>query len=366
MNVKEAAIEILKNAKQALSARELCERMLAQNLWHSEGKTPEATVAANLYTDIKKLGNASPFILVGPGRFGLRAVNPSVIEAETQESNGGQSDIGEKFELIVENGQPKPFSHQKSHRVVRKFSFIEAAEQILLHHADRKPMHYRDITQKALELDLLSTDGKTPEATMYAQILTETRRRQKRGEPPRFVIHGKGRVGLSIWMAKGLEHQVHQYNEQIRTKLRERLLSMHPADFEQFVGHRLLADLGFDNIDVTSRSRDGGIDVRGTLVLEEVIRIRMAVQVKRWKGSVGAEIVQQVRGSLGTHEQGLIITTGTFSAGARKEAARPDAVPVALMDGEQLVALLASREIGITRNRIDLFELADDSSLLTD
>ena len=31
----------------------------------------------------------------------------------------------------------------------------------------------------------------------------------------------------------------------------------------------------------------------------------MAVQVKRWKKNVQSQIVQQVRGSLGTHEQGL-------------------------------------------------------------
>ena len=71
--------------------------------------------------------------------------------------------------------------------------------------------------------------------------------------------------------------------------------------------------------------------MRGTLVVGDVIRTRMAVQVKRWKHNVQAPIVQQVRGSLGTHEQGLIITTSDFSAGAREEAARPDAVPVGLM-----------------------------------
>jgi len=40
----------------------------------------------------------------------------------------------------------------------------------------------------------------------------------------------------------------------------------------------------------------------------------MAGQVKRWKRNVQAPMVRQVRGSLGTHEQGLIITT---SASAR-------------------------------------------------
>jgi len=73
-------------------------------------------------------------------------------------------------------------------------------------------------------------------------------------------------------------------------------------------------------------------------------------------------VVQQVRGSLGTHEQGLIITTSDFSTGARKEAARPDATPVALMNGEQLVVLLVEHNIGVTRRSHDLIELGEDDT----
>ena len=90
---------------------------------------------------------------------------------------------------------------------------------------------------------------------------------------------------------------------------------MDPGDFEELIG-TLLTKLGFEDVEVTARSNDGGIDVRGTLVTGDVIRTRMAVQVKRWKANVQTPIVQQVRGSLGTHEQGLIITTSDFSKGA--------------------------------------------------
>lgn len=70
--------------------------------------------------------------------------------------------------------------------------------------------------------------------------------------------------------------------------------------------------------------------------------------------------MQQVRGSLGAHEQGLIITTSDFSPGARSEAARPDAVPVALMNGEQLVTLLIEHDIGVRRANYDLIELGEN------
>jgi restriction system protein len=67
-----------------------------------------------------------------------------------------------------------------------------------------------------------------------------------------------------------------------------------------------------------------------------------------------------VRGSLGAREQELIITTSDFTSRARKEAERPDAIPVGLMNGEQFVLLLAEHEIGVTRRSHDLFELEEE------
>jgi len=91
----------------------------------------------------------------------------------------------------------------------------------------------------------------------------------------------------------------------------------------------------------------------------------MAVQVKKWKlkNNIQAPVVQQVRGSLGAHEQGLIITTSDFSAGAIKEAAQPDKTPIALMNGEQLVMLLMEHGIGVHRSTPDLFEIDEEFTI---
>ena len=104
---------------------------------------------------------------------------------------------------------------------------------------------------------------------------------------------------------------------------------------------------------------DGGIDVRGTLLISGAVRIKMAVQVKRWKANVQRPIVQQVRGSLDTHEQGLIVTTSSFSRGAIREANEPNKTPVALMNGEQLAALMMEYNMGTRRTSHDLFELEE-------
>ena len=56
----------------------------------------------------------------------------------------------------------------------------------------------------------------------------------------------------------------------------------------------------------------------------------------------------------------MIITTSDFSQGARDEAARVDATPVALMGGEQLVTLLIEHDIGVHRTSYDLIELGEE------
>lgn len=78
----------------------------------------------------------------------------------------------------------------------KRLSFTDATEDVLRRHGDGQSMHYRDITTEVLEEDLVKTEGMTPEATLYAQIITENARAEKKDKPPRFMRHGKGRERL--------------------------------------------------------------------------------------------------------------------------------------------------------------------------
>jgi restriction system protein len=49
-----------------------------------------------------------------------------------------------------------------------RYSFMDVAEIVLDQYADKRPMHYRDITDKIMDLDLVETEGKTPDATLYS------------------------------------------------------------------------------------------------------------------------------------------------------------------------------------------------------
>lgn len=323
-----AAVQILKETGEPLHCNQITERILASGLWQTEGKTPAATLSAQLSTELKKKGPASRFIKTAPGIYDLN-VNVKPASKAT----------------------PTPTSK----KMAKHLSFTDAAERIL-EESEGKPMHYRELTEKALEQDLFYTEGKTPWATLYAQVLTEIKRRKRRGEAQRFVMLGEGMISIIRWRKKGISSQIEEANKKARVEYLKRLKLMKPDEFEEIIG-RLLAAIGFDEVNVTTSSHDKGIDVRGTLVVGDVVRTQLAVQVKRWKKNIQAPTVQQVRGSLGVHEQGLIITTSDFSKGAKVEASQPDKTPIGLMSGEQLVALLIENGIGAQLTTLQMVEL---------
>jgi len=111
---------------------------------------------------------------------------------------------------------------------------------------------------------------------------------------------------------------------------------------------------------VTKRSGDSGIDVKAVLVVEGVGNIRTCIQVKRQQTPVGRPVVQNIRGSLGPHEVGSVVTSSGFSAEAREEAQDPTKAPIALISGQQFAELLLKHQIGIQHIDRKLYRLALD------
>jgi restriction system protein len=335
MNSLDAVEHVLTEAADPLHYQEITDLIIKKKLWYTEGKTPDATINARLAVDIKKHGKLSRFMRTEPGIYALREWGFEEYQPDHKKSRTGTPEVNQKV------------------------SFTDAAELILDATDEKRPLHYRDIMDRILELDLVETSGLTPEATLYSMILTEIKRQVTRGEKPRFIKYGQGMVGLRKWMGEGVAYQIEQQNREVQDKLLEHLIGLSPEEFEFLIG-KLLAELGFENIEITSHAGDRGIDIRGTLVVGDVIKTKIAVQAKKWQKNIQSPVIQQVRGSLGTHEQGLIITTSGFSKGAIEEAERPNAVPVALVDGEQLVELLIEHQVLVQRVEYELISLDID------
>ncbi|MGB9085762.1 MAG: restriction endonuclease [Terriglobales bacterium] len=136
-------------------------------------------------------------------------------------------------------------------------------------------------------------------------------------------------------------------NADVDGKLIELLLKLPPAGFER-LSQRLLREAGFTQVIVTGRAGDGGIDGYGTLQVNPLVSFKVLFQCKRYTGSVSPSQVRDFRGAMsGRADKGIIISTGTYTAEARREASRDGAPPVELIDGEKLVGMFKDLELGL-------------------
>jgi restriction system protein len=125
------------------------------------------------------------------------------------------------------------------------------------------------------------------------------------------------------------------------------LKSLSPEEFER-VSQRLLRESGFERVLVTGRSGDGGIDGHGILQVNPFVSFTVLFQCKRYVGAVSASQVRDFRGAMmGRADKGIIITTGTFTTEATKEARRDGAPLIELVDGETLVQMFERLELGV-------------------
>ena len=121
-----------------------------------------------------------------------------------------------------------------------------------------------------------------------------------------------------------------------------------PAGFERLC-QRLLREAGFQQVAVTGRTGDDGIDGEGILEVNAFVTFKVLFQCKRYRGSVGAPMIRDFRGAmLGRAEKGIILTTGTFTQDAKREARRDGAPPVELVDGEKLIDMFEKLGLGLT------------------
>lgn len=233
-------------------------------------------------------------------------------------------------------------------------NFLDAAYKILSQ--TKEPLHYTDITSRALQTGILDTKGQTPDASMGSRLYVDTKRPNSR-----FRRVSRGVFALAEVASSDISQRISTINRQTRNTLRKRLMEMPPERFEGLIAELLLA-LGFeeDMIEITPFGNDGGVDVRGVLNAAGITEVNAAVQAKRWKHNVQAPVVQALRGSLVVHEQGIIITTSKFSKGAETEAQAPGKVHISLIDGEKLLDLLIEHRIGVTAEQHTVHSLDEE------
>lgn len=150
-----------------------------------------------------------------------------------------------------------------------------------------------------------------------------------------------------------------------RDELLDVLGKMPPSAFEK-LAQRMLRESGFTQVEVTGRTGDGGIDGKGILRLAGLLSFQIIFQCKRWKGSVSAAQVRDFRGAMvGRADKGLLITTGTFTKDAVREATRDGASAIDLIDGEQFVDKLKELGLGVQTRKVEVEQVTIDKDWFT-
>ena len=133
-----------------------------------------------------------------------------------------------------------------------------------------------------------------------------------------------------------------------------------PDAFER-LAKRLLREAGFVQVEVTGRSGDGGVDGKGILQVGGFLSFHVVFQCKRYQRSVSSGHIRDFRGAMvGRADKGLLITTGTFTRDALREASRDGAPPIDLVDGEDLAEKLRELELGVQTEIVEKVEIDEE------
>ena len=140
-------------------------------------------------------------------------------------------------------------------------------------------------------------------------------------------------------------------NNEIEQELLDILKSINPYQFEHICKDLLIA-MGYGgNSDelsyVTSKSGDGGIDA---VIKQDPLGINMIyIQAKRHQGEIRETDIRNFLGALAQKptQNGVFITTGTFSDGAKKAIQVASSMNIIPIDGDEMAKLMIQYRVGV-------------------
>ena len=126
------------------------------------------------------------------------------------------------------------------------------------------------------------------------------------------------------------------------TSILNRILELDDKEFEILITHILNA-LGFEGSEHKGKVGDGGVDATGELNVANMAKIKLFVQAKRYKlgANISANVVKSLRANIPAGGQGAFITTAGFQKQAKEIAVEAGFPRIGLINGEQLVDILA-------------------------
>jgi len=137
-----------------------------------------------------------------------------------------------------------------------------------------------------------------------------------------------------------------------------RILELDDQEFEILIT-QILTALGFEGSEHKGKVGDGGVDATGELNVANMAKIKLFVQAKRYKlgAKISVNVVKALRANIPSGGQGAFITTADYQKKAKEIAVETGFPRIGLINGEQLVDILAEHwnDIPIEfREKLDL------------
>lgn len=121
--------------------------------------------------------------------------------------------------------------------------------------------------------------------------------------------------------------------------------------FEEFLKEYLI-EMGLDEVQITQRSRDGGVDLvairKGVGDFSEIDITHYYIQAKKYalNNKIPVSKVRELKGTIPFGYKGMFITTSSFTNDALIEAENDPSKPVVTIDGKALVMSCIDHQIG--------------------
>ena len=180
----------------------------------------------------------------------------------------------------------------------------------------------------------------TPEGDLESATASET---EDAGARPSMDVTDSAEIAVSSKLARDIADTARPAaaEEDDLTVLR-RVRTLTDQRFERFIVV-FLASLGMTDIEVVNRLRPGEIDIHAGMSIASVMDVNFSIQALNWHRDVHGGDVQLLRGGMRIGDHGLIITTSEFQRGAIEEATRKDAIPIATINGNELIKIAKER-----------------------
>lgn len=315
------------------------ERDLAAAIWTQSGKSvnPRHTYGHWLLSQKYRLIEDGPDGNLALGERGRDFIEHDGGEAEIYLDE--QEGLAKLLALVADDGPIRPGG-----------ILSEWTEYLTRYSALSSPSTFRDSLRRRLN-NLLDRQLVSRKSTMYSVTDAGLAYLERVGTEEALG----GDEQQELWgLAKKQEASV-------RESLRELLFNMDAFAFEHLV-KRLLEEMNYQNVEVTTRSGDGGVDVIGEIELG-ITSVREVVQAKRHRRTIQRKDLDALRGSLYRFNavRGTIIATSRFSKGTEEAAFAHGAAPITLIDGDKLIDLLIEHNIGVRKRTIEVLAVDPDA-----